>query len=424
MPSTSRSIVLSNHATEFQRQHSLVRGPDGSLFFAPINRFALTLPPEITSEIFLHCLPDADFIEPDVSSAPLVLCRICREWKRIALGTAGLWASLYIDLAWFYTQGAVQEEEEEEEEEREGFESPELLDLPVFFRDWISNARNMPLSLHVEDDPARDSDLPEDEVQSLFQMIGQRSAQWQKIVLRVSPAYFGLVCPSDSLAFRSLKHLAVPNARLPETPWMLDIPWNQLTVFRSEQISVSECVHILRNGPSLLSLTVHLCRESYPVPVTALPPLNLQILEITETSTELLTLTLVQHLTLPDLQKLALKFDTPRHTHRDLSRLIAFASRSSFPLQHLTLCLVPVPEALLIQCLHAFPSVTGLRLQLRQPADDLFRHFQYDVDLLPQLQSLHVVQNFPNSMVPDSVGLLQMLTERWGPPNSESGRKS
>ncbi|KAJ6513509.1 hypothetical protein DFH09DRAFT_941412, partial [Mycena vulgaris] len=49
----------------------------------------LTIPAEITSEIFLHCLP----AEPQLptSAAPMLLGAICREWRSIAHGDPRLW---------------------------------------------------------------------------------------------------------------------------------------------------------------------------------------------------------------------------------------------------------------------------------------------------------------------------------------------
>ncbi|KAJ6581214.1 hypothetical protein B0H19DRAFT_1251448 [Mycena capillaripes] len=398
-----RSIVLSNGRTDYQQQNSIVRGVDGCLYIAPINRFALTLPPELTSEIFLHCLPNTEFIRPDPYSAPLLLCRICRQWRRIALDTPELWASLYIDLDWFFPKGLPLPKLD-----------PEALDSGVFFGEWISNARSMPLSVHVEDDPTFDTDpLALEEVGPVLNMLGLRSSQWRKLVLRVAPEYFRNLQPCD-ITFPWLKHLAVPHVQLTETPWMFDIPWIQLTVFRSEKISVSDCIYVLREAPSLLSCTFYLYPDSYPVRAAALPPLKLQVLEITEKTTKLLTLTLLQHLTLPALQDFTLRFDTTRHIHRDIGGLISFASRSILRrLRQLTLCLVPVPEALLIECLHAFPSVLDLRLQLHKAADDLLRHFECDVNLLPHLQTLHIVQNLPHRTVPNAMGLLEMLAKRW-----------
>ncbi|KAF8872441.1 hypothetical protein CPB84DRAFT_1691417, partial [Gymnopilus junonius] len=55
-----------------------------------------TLPPEILSRIFLHCLPENLFFEnilhrPTRSEAPLLLVQICRSWRTVALQTPPLW---------------------------------------------------------------------------------------------------------------------------------------------------------------------------------------------------------------------------------------------------------------------------------------------------------------------------------------------
>jgi hypothetical protein len=53
----------------------------------------LTIPVELTSEIFLHCLP-VDPAQPNARLAPLLLGRICRVWRNIAYTNPMLWASL------------------------------------------------------------------------------------------------------------------------------------------------------------------------------------------------------------------------------------------------------------------------------------------------------------------------------------------
>ncbi|KAJ7132110.1 hypothetical protein C8R44DRAFT_871098 [Mycena epipterygia] len=384
---------------DYQKQYSLVQRENGSIAFVPINRFVLTLPSELISEIFLHCLPDIEFIIPEPSSAPMLLCRICRKWRHIALATPGLWASLYMDLDWFFP------------------EPPLDLNLGVFLCEWLSHARNMPLSLHVDDDPAFDTDAPSEVGRTQFapvlNMIGRLSAQWRNVSLRVAPVYFQDVCPSGT--FPLLKKLAVPRAEISETLWMLAIPWAQLTVFRSEKISVCECVYVLRNGPTLLECAFSIFPESYPVRAVLSPlaPLNLRALEITDKTTQLLTATLLHHLTLPALQCLTLRFGTTRHIHHDISDLISFASRCSLQLQELTLCLMPTTEAVLIQCLQSFPSLVNLRLQLRKAADGLLHLFQSDLKFLRRLESLHIVQNSPHRTVPAVPGLLEMLVTRW-----------
>ncbi|KAJ6480949.1 hypothetical protein C8R45DRAFT_905564, partial [Mycena sanguinolenta] len=52
----------------------------------------LTIPVEITSEIFLHCLPAIEAALPSTNSAPLLLGRICQTWRDIAYSNPRLWA--------------------------------------------------------------------------------------------------------------------------------------------------------------------------------------------------------------------------------------------------------------------------------------------------------------------------------------------
>ncbi|KAJ7137239.1 hypothetical protein C8R46DRAFT_1322091, partial [Mycena filopes] len=50
----------------------------------------LTLPVDLTGEIFVHCLPDTP-APPSSTIAPLLLTRICRQWRNIACSTPKLW---------------------------------------------------------------------------------------------------------------------------------------------------------------------------------------------------------------------------------------------------------------------------------------------------------------------------------------------
>ncbi|KAJ7462172.1 hypothetical protein FB451DRAFT_984279, partial [Mycena latifolia] len=51
----------------------------------------LTLPPEITSENFVNCLPNINNSQPDPLKAPLLLLNICSTWKKFVLSTPALW---------------------------------------------------------------------------------------------------------------------------------------------------------------------------------------------------------------------------------------------------------------------------------------------------------------------------------------------
>lgn len=57
---------------------------------------ARRLLPEILQEIFHHCLPTAHNAVMSVDEAPLVLGRVCSQWRQVAYSTPKLWASIHI----------------------------------------------------------------------------------------------------------------------------------------------------------------------------------------------------------------------------------------------------------------------------------------------------------------------------------------
>ncbi|KAJ7167656.1 hypothetical protein C8R46DRAFT_254455 [Mycena filopes] len=65
----------------------------------------LTLPVELTAEIFSHCLPPLERLRMPIEAtpplrqfAPMMFLAICRSWRQIALGTPGLWKTLSLHL--------------------------------------------------------------------------------------------------------------------------------------------------------------------------------------------------------------------------------------------------------------------------------------------------------------------------------------
>ncbi|KAG2067317.1 hypothetical protein BDR04DRAFT_1105192 [Suillus decipiens] len=52
------------------------------------------LPTEILSQIFISCLPEDKYLSPASRLAPLLLTRICRRWREVAVGMPSLWCRL------------------------------------------------------------------------------------------------------------------------------------------------------------------------------------------------------------------------------------------------------------------------------------------------------------------------------------------
>jgi hypothetical protein len=55
-------------------------------------------PPELLSLIFVRCLPEAEHLLPSSKLAPMLLTRICRRWREVAIGMSSLWCGVIVDI--------------------------------------------------------------------------------------------------------------------------------------------------------------------------------------------------------------------------------------------------------------------------------------------------------------------------------------
>ncbi|KAJ7661526.1 hypothetical protein DFH06DRAFT_988162, partial [Mycena polygramma] len=82
----------------------------------------IRLPIELSSDIFLRCLPSTASSASHI--APLLLVRICHSWREIAHSTPALWAAMCI-------------------------ESPSRRGSDKHFDSWLNYAQHLPLSLSI-----------------------------------------------------------------------------------------------------------------------------------------------------------------------------------------------------------------------------------------------------------------------------------
>ncbi|KAJ6490701.1 hypothetical protein C8R47DRAFT_456797 [Mycena vitilis] len=194
---------LSNREADFRAPNILVAGKDGRLQSAPFIRHGPTVPNEILAEIFVHCLPGHDFVSPDLATAPLVLCGMCRRWREVATSTPRLELLVYIDfdlrLGGAYETG--------------------------LYQTWLSRAGVAPLSLSLQEDGSLEAGL----FVPLLQRIIGPSPQWRHIEVsmgygwaRFAPVetrgslYWRswiLLLSSTLSPFPSVKHLSCANSR-------------------------------------------------------------------------------------------------------------------------------------------------------------------------------------------------------------------
>ncbi|KAF8207828.1 hypothetical protein K438DRAFT_345499 [Mycena galopus ATCC 62051] len=222
----------------------------------------LTLPNEITSEIFVHCLEPLfshDGSTPNPLDVPMVLLHVCRKWRYIALSTPGLWTDIILD-----------------------FDSlPQVLldpgNLERFLEDYVAGAGARPLSLYLSG-----SDRREEESRRLVPVILERlSSRLQVLALEADSNCF----PRRTTDFPLLQTLTLdlPSIRGEDwshlqgnpiqtfsaaqqlrklymlgnaTPCLFTIPCATLTEFTGDGLSFRDCVDLLRSAPSLEKCTL------------------------------------------------------------------------------------------------------------------------------------------------------------------------
>ncbi|KAJ7246531.1 hypothetical protein B0H12DRAFT_756766 [Mycena haematopus] len=211
----------------------------------------LTLPPEITSEIFFHCLPtkrQADIVNP--KEAPLLLMQVCGLWRNIAISTPELWATFDIEIGW---------------------PEPHLLEVG---ETWLGRAHERPLSIKLSSCGVL-SDV--DHIDRFMSTLWGRSPWIRALELKLAVEDFDIVdSPFRSPDFRVLRTLSIRlekglgghthdlaplelfrNAStlcevLSEVPpSFISLPWHQLTKFTGEIYTIAECLEALRLMPTL-----------------------------------------------------------------------------------------------------------------------------------------------------------------------------
>ncbi|KAJ6605822.1 hypothetical protein B0H10DRAFT_2228873 [Mycena sp. CBHHK59/15] len=272
-----------------------------------------TLPVELTSLIFVHCLPQKQF--PNLLVAPLLLIRVCSAWRAIALRTPELWSCPFFDL--FHVP--------------EARVTRKLRLLEYWVAHGAATAYPFTLLLHSTADV-------------LVPALASQSARWREIDV-VLPAE-SLAALPPSLDLPLLEHLALgclqsvsPTARITSfsgaprlsavsllglLPSHVALPWTQLTTFHGQLADLADGLCVLHRAPALRELRLTLRRVPPPPPTPAPPPIPLVhhtlcalVIHAPAASTALLA-----GLALPALRTLELDLDTP---DRELPAFLARA---------------------------------------------------------------------------------------------------
>ncbi|KAJ7306976.1 hypothetical protein DFH08DRAFT_513468 [Mycena albidolilacea] len=215
----------------------------------------ITLPSEMVSEIFIHCLPIYPHPPPLIGvDSPTLLAQICRKWRDIALSTPALWRAIQLtsDSTTFLgmcKQGRISEV-------------------------WMRRSASCPLSINI--DSHRSLSWSE-----LSAAVIAHRPRWEHLELTVpTSALLTIVGPMPFLWRLDLGlvpmetiHTIPPIQEVPHLRtvslrgWIasrVTLPWQKLTSLTLFMADPSQCVTILRQTSNLIHCHLHLDEELEP----------------------------------------------------------------------------------------------------------------------------------------------------------------
>ncbi|KAJ7633452.1 hypothetical protein DFH06DRAFT_1222845 [Mycena polygramma] len=359
----------------------------------------LKLPVEITSRVFLCCLPTGGCVVPSSSNAPLLLAQICRHWRDVALSTPQLWNSI----------------------RAMGENPPHAL-----FQSWFIRARGTPLSL----------DLARPVPTTTLDLILSYAGQIQNLDLRTRLSkddlkkFRPLLLPqlrrfaTDKVSHAVLRKISKHAPALHElrlrnhfdSDFSANLSLPSLShLDLSGEISTETFLDAMRNFPSLQHLAFSLSPDHYD---------STMGVEVIPTTFPLLSslkfrnryaVCVLRLVTLPNLHSITI----PGASSHDLDSVRSFTTRSSCIIDHLTISFPSWDEVVHRQTLlpgwfSEFPSVSTLGtmapLHVSPPFDLMIRCLATP-SILPQLTDATIVfMHEPPSV--DHEAVVKMLAHR------------
>ncbi|KAJ7149486.1 hypothetical protein C8R43DRAFT_503933 [Mycena crocata] len=248
----ARLEALERQMTALESQMTLLRAEREEILqdLAAVVYPILTLPDDITSEIFLHCVETVLNPGKDKTTrqnpGPLCLASICSSWRDVAISTCGIWTRLS-----FRT-------------------SRPATDIVTCLQWWLSRAGCLPIDLLVSlpSSPTSESD-------AILRALNEYSSRFQSLdLLSAGPITFpddakgpfpalkrislqrreyGIPVPSSTIpSFLDASHLRAVHLRnIAVDDWRALLPWGQLTTLHIASHDMATGVELLHHTPNL-----------------------------------------------------------------------------------------------------------------------------------------------------------------------------
>ncbi|KAF7332471.1 F-box domain-containing protein [Mycena kentingensis (nom. inval.)] len=346
----------------------------------------LTLPPEIASEIFVHCIPEKPSL-PSTKNVPFILLRVCKAWNRIAMSTPALWAKFQLRLSYYaVSQGTT---------------------LTKTFESMARRAAQIPLNVVIS---AHYSVFAASE--AFWHTFCAHAHRLQRLEITYVAVEVAAIISTRAPAFPVLAHLSLLGgereteehtslAIFRDAPLLRSValscidlstvllPFNNITNLVAGDYHLDEIMDVLRALPNLLVLRYTQFEE---VDHDQPPPVDLVHAELchvylTESDEE--QCSILKYLTLPKLEILVFEATDPALDAEDLD---AFFERSRAPLHQLAFGCASNRRTLYIVDWRFLQRVPQTRaLQMDYLSEDAIRCFCHDFampSLLPGIKNL------------------------------------
>ncbi|KAJ7126444.1 hypothetical protein C8R43DRAFT_1029009 [Mycena crocata] len=348
----------------------------------------LTLPPEITSEIFIHTLSDSCSYNADGN--PVVLTHVCSTWRQIALSLPPLWNTLNIEVNHFHSFADT-------------------------VKTWLKRARHFPLNVKIRGSLSSIKNFG-----SLMKTFRRHSGEIQFLELDICADDFEKMDrhkETQDLKFPILQKLSVRilekeedlddyaalqmfrnapllhEVRMGEAPPShIVLPWEQLTNFTGGMYTRTECweaLHLMPNLTKCALSVLELQLEDFDDHHAPLSHSKIQHLTLSSPGSHddwACATDVLAFLTLPDLHILEIL-----DVDLDEEDFESFSRRSTSQLRKF-LWRPPRQDGTEISFTSFSPMLALTNLELWHPNDTLmylfFDRFGWDSGLLPQLVHL------------------------------------
>ncbi|KAJ6507833.1 hypothetical protein C8R47DRAFT_942892, partial [Mycena vitilis] len=330
----------------------------------------ISLPVEITSQIFLHCIP-GDPLSPGSFYPAVVLGHVCRQWREIALAVPDLWSSwsLAIDgnisrkrlltglnlwlarsqtrplsLRLHHRDGAgpdVSPQDEHWWEVATDFDVAMLPAIVPHHRRWENVELNIPLT--IVHNLAKV--VPVDGLPNLTHLLlGSSQEDWVAYTDDQGP----ITLFADAPQLRSL-HLVLEAQNNLDRMDHVELPYDQLTHFTGTLFGALECLTLLAKTPLLVECVFYMGTRVPTVNVHASTLPHLKSLKLFASAPNVHPAIVLEHLTLPALDTLVLGREELAMPHV----LSSFVLRSQCTIRHFSCQAMDREE--LVECLQAMP---------------------------------------------------------------------